>query len=84
MKYLVFKHHSLFMPVIFPDHISHSQVKLEDCELVSGGFYDDRTGSVYGRAESVGLKPNKERDGVLIRSALLNSGTSSFLDYEQL
>jgi hypothetical protein len=42
MKYVIFKYinggMTQYMPVIFPEHVSHSQVKLEGCEVHSAGF----------------------------------------------
>lgn len=88
MKYVIFKNDkgSLFHPVVFGDHTSHSQVKLEQCHPISAGFFTqklDRSIEVFGRSESLDLVSDP-RDAKLIELMLLNYGTSFFLNYEEL
>lgn len=46
MKYVVFEQEKtgLKMPVLFPDHITHSSVKIEGTKVVSAVFLSNRTG----------------------------------------
>lgn len=87
MKYVIFKNRgNLLLPVMFPDHVTHSQVKVLGARPVSAGFY--KVGplgglnvNTFGKSESLGLEP-KERDGDLIYMSLENYPTSSFLDHD--
>lgn len=83
MKYVIFKHKDLLMPVIIPDHVTHSQVKLEESEIVSAGFFKvDRFGLIttYGNSESLKIGP-REDDYKILEAVFSDSGTSSFLDF---
>jgi hypothetical protein len=82
MKYVVFKHKSgIFMPVIIPQHVTHSMVKIEDAEPVSAGFFrmDGKNAIVSGTSESLKLGPSLD-DEQLLRDTLNNSGMYAFLD----
>ena len=84
MKYVIFTHGTLYMPVIFPDHVSHNQVVLKDCKIHSAGFVDmSRFGvvKVYSRSESLGVGPSSV-DEKILQDVFLNSGTSAFLNYD--
>ncbi len=84
MKYVIFKHKAgCFMPVIFAQHITHSMIKIEDCIADSAGFFALEGGVkiLDEGSESLNLKPNKERDLLLIASTLMNAGTYAFLDF---
>ena len=84
MKYVIFTHGSLYMPVIFPDHVSHNQIVLKDCKIHSAGFVDvSRFGvvKVYTKSESLGIGPSP-KDEKILQDVFLNSGTSAFLNYD--
>jgi hypothetical protein len=86
MKYVMFikrlpeEGMAIMMPVIIPDHVTHSQVKLEDAELISAGFFDVKQGKAYGRSESLNLD-SREEDSRLVSAALLNIGVYAFMMY---
>jgi hypothetical protein len=80
-----------YMPVVFPEHIAHSQVKLEDnipeegekqlyAPAISAGFWGIRGGKVetYGKSDSLELSTHR-RDADLITKSLAGAGTSHFL-----
>jgi len=91
MKYIIFekvnKNSSLtdiklIMPIMFPDHITHSQVKIKSAIPISAGFYKFNRLydiSVYGQSESLNLT-SRSTDAEYIRRALVDMGTSFFLD----
>lgn len=84
MKYVIFTHGTLYMPVIFPDHVSHNQVVLRGCKIHSAGFVEvSRFGviKVYSRSESLGIGPSSV-DEKILQDVFLNSGTSAFLNYD--
>lgn len=84
MKYVIFKYRQLLMPVIIPQHVTHSQVKIDDAFPVSAGFFKiNRIGlcQVYGESESLKLKP-AEGDEDLLNAVLNDSGTSAFLKFD--
>ena len=87
MKYVIFKSKELFMPVIFPDHITHSQVKIEDSEVYSAGFLKiSTTGFVEvlpERSESLNIGPKEMDQSILIR-AVHNFGTAYFLNFDNI
>jgi hypothetical protein len=81
MKYVIFKHKTgIFMPIIIPQHITHSMVKIEDCEPVSAGFFriDNETVIPYGDSTSLKLGPSAD-DAELIQNVLNNSGMYAFI-----
>lgn len=85
MKYIVFEDDKtgLKEPVIFGDHTTHSQVKVERAHPVSAGFFtidDDGIVSIYGDAQSLGLEP-KDGDATLLYYVLQGFGTIYFLDF---
>jgi hypothetical protein len=85
MKYIIFKGHGCYHPVLFADHTTHSQIKLEGCTPVSAGFVKfGKLGfpQVYGNSESLKLKSRGEEDESIIRNWQMNMCTSSFLVYE--
>jgi hypothetical protein len=72
------------MPVMFPEHIAHSQIRMEQSTPISAGFCIIEQGevkTVYGRSESLNLSTN-ERDKDLLQKSILIMGvaTSLFLD----
>ncbi len=85
MKYVVFKHKNLLMPVIIPDCVTHSQIKIEDAEPISAGFF--RIGQLgqpivsEKGSDSLNLLPDKERDEKLLRATIDDYGTNSFIDW---
>ena len=78
----------LFMPIIFPEHVTHSQIKIEEAEPISAGFV---TFSSLGLpkvdmtkgSDSLKLMPH-ERDEDLLENAMLGMGTNAFMDWENI
>lgn len=87
MKYVIFKHRTLLMPIIIPDCVTHSQVKIGEAIPISAGFFTlNKFGLVEvqaNKSESLNLGP-KEGDEKLINAVLLEMPTSSSLDYDEL
>lgn len=85
MKYVVFEQEStgLKMPVIFPDHVTHSQVKIEGVKPVSAGFClvgtDELVTVLPDESESLQLGP-VPGDRELLISVLCNAGVYAFLN----
>ena len=88
MKYIIFKHGTLFHPVLFSNHTTHSQVKLEGATPISAGFVSFsetlRLPKCYGNSTSLKLESRGELDEEIISRFQLNSGTSSFIDYDSI
>ena len=85
MKYVVFKRGSLYLPVIVPEHVTHSEISIEGATPVSAGFcHTDRlvipTVSEEG-SESLNLNP-ASNDTLLLTAALCNGTISFFLDHD--
>lgn len=80
MKYVIFKHKTVYMPILFPDHVTHSTIKIEGAEPVSAGFINTTTGEVFGLSESLKLEPNEEIDAELCLRVLSNYGVYAFMD----
>lgn len=86
MKYVVFKYANLFMPVIIPEHVTHSQIKIEDAKPISAGFFHFKSGLLVVSgigSESLKLKPHA-RDKSLLESVFAESGTNSFIDWDSI
>lgn len=86
MKYVIFKHRSgMLMPVIIPDHVTHSSVNIKDARLNSAGFFNasylKQVTILPMGIESLKLEPNAGRDAKLLENVLLNSGTSAFIPF---
>lgn len=85
MKYVIFESKGgLYNPVVFPDHIAHSQIKIEDCSVFSAGFLELSTFGVkrcYGESISLNVKSKGNDDEEIIQRWFLNMGTSAFLKY---
>lgn len=82
MKYVILKHKSgVLMPVIFPQHITHSMVSIKECKAINAGFWKLENGSVvtYGESESLGLG-RSDKDAALIQATLLNMGIYAFFN----
>jgi len=81
MKYVIFKQKQL-LPVIIPEHVTHSQIKIVGAKPISAGFFENESGIVntFGKSESLNLK-SKPEDARIIESTLYNAPTSSFLDF---
>lgn len=64
MKYVIFKQKQLLMPVIIPEHVTHSQIKIVGAKPISAGFFENESGIVntFGKSESLNLK-SKPEDG---------------------
>ena len=87
MKYVIFKRKSLLLPVIIPEHCTHSEVKIEGFTPINAGFCSVCSGIVevdlkHGY-ESLGLKPGI-RDAVLLTGLLCNMTGSFFLNLDDL
>lgn len=85
MKYVIFKMKAIFIPVIMPEHGTHSCLKIEGAEPVSAGFFHiNRMGLVEIDAErgseSLGLYPEPD-DISLLMGTLCGAPVSSYLDY---
>jgi len=83
MKYVIFEYNTFYMPVIIPNHVTHSQVSVEDATPISAGFYTaNGYGEIklHGKSDSLKLKPHP-RDSKLIGGALADMGTSYFLKH---
>ena len=81
MKYVIFQRGDVILPVIFPDHVTHSEVKVgAPARPVAAGFcYLNEKGLEISPApsESLGLGPSP-RDGELVAAVLMNSGLYAF------
>ena len=70
MKYVMFKQGPLYMPIIFPDHVTHSQVKVDGAVPDSAGFmrigFESKIVTVYGRSESLNIG-RKDHDQQLLQ-----------------
>lgn len=88
MKYVVFELGAtgLKMPVIFPDHVTHSQIKIEGASPVSAGFCFVGTEELVtigtDRSESLNLMP-MAGDRELIMAILCNAGMYAFMGLTQ-
>ena len=84
MKYIIFKEKNMLHPVVFADHITHSQVKIEGSKPVSAGFVvQEKTGNIkcYGKSDSLNLIPGVN-DEAIIASWLHNCGIYAFLSFD--
>lgn len=85
MKYIIFEdeHTGLLQPVIFGEHTTHSQVKIERARPIGAGFFSFENGhpSVYGRSDSLDLE-SSEADLDLIIKIFLNMGTAFFIPFK--
>jgi hypothetical protein len=83
MKYIIFKDtvSGLIHPVLFGEHTSHYQVKIDGAEPVSAGFFSFEKGNiqVYGKSDSLKLDP-KDSDLDYIVKAFMNMGTMFFIE----
>lgn len=84
MKYIIFKQNDLVMPVVFPDHITHSQIKIENAKPISAGFLNFESGLpiAYGESESLNLR-SSPMDSMVLTRLILNMGTAYFLDFDE-
>lgn len=86
MKYVVFEQErtGLKMPVLFPDHITHSSVKIEGVKAISAGFCliggNEIITILSNKSDSLNLGPAQDDKGLLI-ATLCNAGTYAFLTY---
>ena len=70
MKYVIFQVGDFVHPVVFADHTTHKQVKVEGGVPISGGFV--RWSSklhfpeCYGKAVSLGLESRPEIDSYIL------------------
>lgn len=87
MKYVIYKRNGLFLPITFPDHITHSQIKIDwpdETELHSVGFFTiDSLGDpqiLPGISESLNIGSSAS-DHDILRRFYLNCETSFFIDF---
>lgn len=86
MKYVVFEQErtGLKMPVLFPDHITHSSVKIEGTKAISAGFCLIGSNGIItilsNKSDSLNLGPAQGDKGLLI-ATLCNAGMYAFLTY---
>lgn len=83
MKYVIFREKNMLHPVVFADHTTHSQIKVEGVEPVSAGFVmQEKTGAIkcYGKSDSLNLTPGVN-DEAIILSWLQNCGIYAFLSF---
>lgn len=70
------------MPVIIPDHVTHSDVRIEDAEIHSAGFFllgtDELVTISPDGSNSLGIGP-KPGDRELIIAVLTNCGMYAYL-----
>lgn len=84
MKYVVFEYENtgLKMPVIFPDHVTHADVKINNAKPVSAGFAllgTEEVVTVTGDSESLGIAAaNGDRE--LLIATLANAGMYAFMN----
>ena len=84
MKYIIFKEKNMLHPVVFTDHTTHSQIKIEGAKPISAGFVMyGKTGGIkcYGKSDSLNLTPGVN-DEAIIASWLLNCGIYAFLSFD--
>lgn len=86
MKYVVFEQEGtgLKMPVLFPDHVTHSMVNIEGMKIVSAGFClisgDEIVTILSDISDSLNIGPAKG-DKELIVATLCNAGVYAFLSF---
>lgn len=85
MKYCIFKRKQLLLPLIFPDCVTHAEIKIEGAELISAGFCNiDKDSFVWVdmnmKSESTGKSP-REEDQNILQGVVWQFPTSSFLDF---
>jgi hypothetical protein len=89
MKYVIYKRKNLFLPLVFPDCVAHSQFKPDDTEtkLFSAGFCSlhlcNVTIDMTKQSESLGIGPS-DKDEDILTAWFLNSGTVSFIDWDSI
>ena len=76
MKYVVFedKVTGALYPAIIPDHVSHSQVRIDNSTPVSAGFLNPKTCEPFGKSDSLKLKP--AQDDKLILEGVMHNNSS--------
>ena len=88
MKYIVFQEMNTGskMPIIFPDHITHSTIKIDGAKPVSAGFClvgtEEIVTIVTGKSDSLNLSP-AVGDRELIIAVLCNAGMYAFMNFSQ-
>lgn len=86
MKYVVFEQEKtgLKMPVLFPDHVTHSTVKIEGMKVVSAGFCliggDEIVTIPLKISDSLNIGPAKADKGLIV-ATLCNAGVYAFLNF---
>jgi hypothetical protein len=86
MKYIIFKDtvSGLTQPVLFGEHTSHSQIRVERAKPVSAGFFtvsgENDKPCIYGESDSLNLTP-ATGDLEYILMALADVGALFFIGY---
>lgn len=75
MKYVMFEAATGHkFPVIFPDMITHADVRVEGMKVVSAGDVISDTGECIGRSASLNLAP-ASGDSLLVLATLTNNSS---------
>lgn len=69
-KYIVIDTDGLEMIVIFEGFIRHDDAYWNNCDIVSAGFVDCKTGECYGKSQALSLPSRPEEDSKLARRML--------------
>lgn len=86
MKYIIFEEErtGIFSPVLFPEHVTHSDIKIIGTKPISAGFCilggEDIISILPEISDSLQIGPG-ENDKRLIIATLANSGMYDFLKY---
>lgn len=86
MKYIIFEQikTGLKMPVIFPDHITHSSIAIEGTQPVSAGFCQLEVKNIIGILPQISVSLNlgpHPGDCELLISLLRNEGMYAFMSF---
>lgn len=85
IKYVIFEmgkeSTGLYLPILFPEHVTHKQVSVEGAIAISAGFYNTSSMVAYGKSESLNLESVPDRDSKLLNRSLMGMGTTYFMKY---
>jgi hypothetical protein len=86
MKYIIFEDEvsGLIQPVVFGEHTSHHQIKIERAKPVSAGFLYFERGAlvVSGKSDSLKLG-SRQSDLPYIELMLADAGTMFFTPFDE-
>lgn len=83
MKYVIFQGNGFVYPVLFADHTTHAQVKIEGAYPIAAGFvrFDScNLPHCYGKSDSLHLESRGEIDDNIIRRWQINSNMTTFME----